>query len=117
MNHELFVAHNREIGKNFDAIMSRAFRMESKSITTVGFKLFYYHLTDGEWTKFLSFKDILIIHLTRRNRLRTIVSLDIAFKTDQWSSRDRRKKVPRNALSSMLPRSSAGWKKSSTRNR
>jgi len=51
----------------------------------VGFKLFYEHLTGNEWERFLSHNYIDIIHLTRRNRLRTIVSLDIAFKTDQWS--------------------------------
>jgi len=51
----------------------------------VGFKLFYEHLTMDEWEKFLSHKYLRIIHLTRKNRLKTIVSLDIAFKTNQWS--------------------------------
>ncbi len=32
------------------------------------------------------YKDLKIIHLTRENCLRTIVSLDIAFKTDQWGT-------------------------------
>jgi LPS sulfotransferase NodH len=64
------------------------FQKESRNIRAVGFKLFYDHLTRDEWEKFLSHKYIRIIHLTRENRLRTIVSLDIAFKTDQWSVSD-----------------------------
>jgi LPS sulfotransferase NodH len=62
------------------------FQKESRNIKAVGFKLFYEHLTKDEWEKFFSHKYLRIIHLTRENRLRTIVSLDIAFKTDQWSA-------------------------------
>jgi LPS sulfotransferase NodH len=86
MYHEVFAQRNREIeGKEFDLIFPMLFRKESRNIKAVGFKLFYDHLTGDEWEKFLSHKYIRIIHLTRENRLRTIVSLDIAFKTDQWS--------------------------------
>ena len=86
MFHEIFAAHNRELGKNFDKIMSKLYRKQEKRIRNVGFKLFYYHLTENEWKKFLSYKDISIIHLTRRNHLRTLVSLEIAFKTNRWTS-------------------------------
>lgn len=86
MYHEVFAKRHREItGKEFDLIFPMLFRKESKNIKAVGFKLFYEHLTIGEWEKFLTHKYLKIIHLTRENRLRTIVSLDIAFKTDQWS--------------------------------
>jgi LPS sulfotransferase NodH len=84
--HEVFAKRNRKIaGKEFDMIFPMVFRKESRNIKAVGFKLFYDHLTIAEWAKFLSHKYLRIIHLTRENRLRTIVSLDIAFKTDQWS--------------------------------
>jgi LPS sulfotransferase NodH len=87
MYHEVFAKRNRKIaGKEFDMIFPMLFRKESRNIKAVGFKLFYDHLTIDEWDKFLSHKYLSIIHLTRENRLRTIVSLDIAFKTDQWSA-------------------------------
>jgi LPS sulfotransferase NodH len=85
MYHELFAKRNREIaGKEFDLIFPMVFQKESRNIKAVGFKLFYEHLTRDEWERFLSHRYISIIHLTRENHLRTIVSLDIAFKTDQW---------------------------------
>jgi LPS sulfotransferase NodH len=89
MYHEVFAKRNREIaGKEFDQIFPMVFQKESRNIKAVGFKLFYEHLTRDEWEKLLSHKYIRIIHLTRENRLRTIVSLDIAFKTDQWGVSD-----------------------------
>jgi len=85
MFHEVFAERHRALaGKDFDQIFPMVFQKESRSIKAVGFKLFYEHLSRDEWEKLWSHKYIRIIHLTRENRLRTIVSLDIAFKTDQW---------------------------------
>jgi LPS sulfotransferase NodH len=87
MYHEVFAKRNRAlVAKEFDQIFPMVFQKESRNIKAVGFKLFYEHLTKDEWEKFFSHKYLRIIHLTRENRLRTIVSLDIAFKTDQWSA-------------------------------
>ncbi len=84
MYHEVFAIRNRKLaGKDFNQIFPMMFRKEDKNIKAVGFKLFYDHLTKDEWEKFLLYKDLKIIHLTRENCLRTIVSLDIAFKLDQ----------------------------------
>jgi LPS sulfotransferase NodH len=83
--HEIFADHHREKGKDFEGTLSVLYQKQDQSITAVGFKLFYNHLTDAEWLKFQSHKDFKIIHLTRQNRLRTLVSLDIAFKTGQWT--------------------------------
>ncbi len=81
---EIFAAHNREIGKDYEKILSVLFRKQLRSIKVVGFKLFYYHLSEDEWEKFLSNENIKIIHITRKNTLKTIISLDIAFMTGQW---------------------------------
>ena len=87
MFHEVFAERHRALaGKDFDQIFPMVFQKESRSIKAVGFKLFYEHLNRDEWEKLWSHKYIRIIHLTRENRLRTIVSLDIAYKTDQWSA-------------------------------
>jgi hypothetical protein len=87
MYHEIFAEHKREPGKDFDRIFSRLLRKHEKHIKLVGFKLFYYHLTEEEWAKFLRHDEFKVIHLTRENRLRTILSLEIAMKTDQWKVR------------------------------
>ncbi len=96
MYHEIFAEHNREPGKDFDKIFSRLLRKHKKSIKLVGFKLFYYHLTEDEWEKFLRHDEFKIIHLTRRNRLRTILSFEIAMKTDKWKIRANSNTAPRD---------------------
>ena len=90
MYHEIFADHNRRIGEDFDRVFSTVFQAESKSTKIVGFKVFYNHLTEDEWQKFLASRDLKIIHLTRKNRLRTILSLEIAFKTGQWTKSGQR---------------------------
>src|SRR5919198_1131729 len=85
MYHEIFADHNRDIGQDFEKISSAIFQPQSKSTRIVGFKVFYNHLTDDEWKKLLAWKDLKIIHLTRQNRLRTVISLEIAFKTGKWT--------------------------------
>lgn len=85
MYHELFAEHNRKIGQNFEEILSTVFQYEGKSTKIVGFKVFYNHLTEDEWNKLLAYKDLSAIHLIRRNRLRTVISLAIAFKTGEWT--------------------------------
>lgn len=85
MYHEIFASHNREVGKNFEKVLSTVYQYESNSTRLVGFKVFYNHLTDEEWEKLAALKDLKVIHLTRRNRLRTVISLEIAFKTGRWT--------------------------------
>ena len=85
MYHEIFASHNREVGRDFEKILSTIYQYESQSTRIVGFKVFYNHLTDDEWEKLVARKDLKVIHLTRRNRLRTVISLEIAFKTGQWT--------------------------------
>ena len=91
--HEIFAAHNREIGKDFDKIFKTLFQKERRGVRIVGFKVFYNHLTPEEWDRFVARREFRIMHLTRRNRLRTIISLAIAFKTGQWTNSSRRRKM------------------------
>jgi LPS sulfotransferase NodH len=85
MYHEIFASHNRQVGKDCEKILSTVFQHESKSTRLVGFKVFYNHLTDEEWGKLVGYRDLKVIHLTRRNRLRTVISLEVAFKTGEWT--------------------------------
>ncbi len=95
MYHEMFaIRHRRATGKNYDQTMATLFRKERRSIRCVGCKLFYEHLSAEEWEKFFARKELKIIHLTRENRLRTIVSQDIAFMTDEWSVSNRDRGTP-----------------------
>lgn len=88
--HEIFADHNRQIGKDFDRVFATVFQPESRLTRAVGFKVFYNHLTDEEWQKLLAYESLKVIHLTRRNRLRTVISLEIAFKTGQWTQSAKR---------------------------
>lgn len=85
MYHEIFASHNREVGKDFEKIFSILSQYESRRTRMVGFKVFYNHLTEEEWTKLAACRELKVLHLTRRNRLRTVVSLEVAFKTGQWT--------------------------------
>ncbi|MFZ0486007.1 MAG: sulfotransferase [Arenicellales bacterium] len=85
MYHELFADHVRVIGEDFDRILRRYLAPPAPSIDTVGFKLFYRHLTDHEWNRIHALARLRYIRLIRRNPLRSIVSLAIAIKTDQWT--------------------------------
>jgi len=105
MYHEIFASHNREAGKDFEKILSTIYQYESRSTQIVGFKVFYNHLTDAEWKKLAARTDPKVIHLTRRNRLRTAVSLAIAFKTGRWTQagkstglKDKRIRLDRSKL-------------------
>jgi LPS sulfotransferase NodH len=84
MFHEIFADHNRQLGTNFDQIISSLYGKKEKRVKQVGVKIFYYRLTENEWAKFMTHNEFKIIHLVRLNRLRTIISLEIALKTDQW---------------------------------
>ena len=84
LEEEIFASHNRKIGENYEKIIGDIFRPVEKGISHVGFKLFYYHLTPEELKKLLSISELKVIHLIRRNKLRTIISLDKARQSDQW---------------------------------
>ncbi len=82
---EIFAAHNREIGRRFGWAMSPLRTGQAAGVRLVGAKVFYYHLTEDEWAQLASDRRITkVVHLTRGNKLRTLVSLEIARVTDEW---------------------------------
>lgn len=85
MHDEIFASHNRTTGEDFAKIWQSVFEKQRSRTRAVGFKLFYYHLTPDEWKSFVDDHELVVIHLLRRNRLRTLVSLDIAFSTSRWT--------------------------------
>ncbi|MGD2182343.1 Stf0 family sulfotransferase [Lusitaniella coriacea] len=64
------------------------FRETSKSVLAVGFKLFYYQAKKGKqesiWTYLQNKKKLKIIHLTRKNILKTHLSRQLAKTTKTW---------------------------------
>ena len=82
---ELFVRLN---GRSCKEVWKETFCRKQRKIKYVGFKLFYYHPVDSSdrevWNFILNDPSIRIIHLTRNNLLRTIVSRKIAAKTEVW---------------------------------
>jgi LPS sulfotransferase NodH len=82
--HEIFAAHNRNIGENFQPTLDNLFRERPESAKAVGCKIFYYHLNQDEWRQISEIPELKVIHLKRKNSLSMIVSMKVAFKTDQW---------------------------------
>lgn len=66
------------------------FKRFSKSISAVGFKLFYYHAQDDSrktlWPFLKNQTDLGIIHLKRNNALKVLLSEKRAFETDRWTN-------------------------------
>ncbi len=75
-----------------------------RRVRAAGFKLFYYHPLDtpapGLWDHLSGDPNIHIVHLIRKDILRTLVSRAIAQKTDEWV---RTKDKPRSAIGSGDP--------------
>jgi len=66
------------------------FRDYPRGIAAVGFKLFYYHARENGlevlWSYLQAQEDIRILHIKRRNMLRTHLSRARAIQTDQWAN-------------------------------
>jgi len=69
-------------------LQSEVFGKRSVDIRAVGFKLFYYHAQtepwNGIWASLLSDRTVHILHMKRKNILRTILSRIRAGETDAW---------------------------------
>ncbi len=85
-------------GKNYIKLLTNAFSRQPYYIKATGFKIFYYHPTDSEhcslWEKLENMPDLKVIHLKRRNILRTLISRKIAGVKDIWINNDGNQYIP-----------------------
>ena len=85
--------------RDYKKIFSTVFCKQPKHTEAVGFKIFYYHPKDDDsgkvWEELLNMRELYVIHLKRRNSLRTLVSAKIADKENLWIMKDDRS--PRSA--------------------
>ncbi|MCB0210080.1 MAG: sulfotransferase [Anaerolineae bacterium] len=84
---ELFQKLN---GRDHTATLTRTFSKQPPGIKAVGFKIFYNHPHDDTsgrlWADLVAMPELHVIHLQRKNTLRTIVSEKIARKTGHWKT-------------------------------
>ena len=80
-----------------DFLDKLVFREMPEYISAVGFKIFYYHAQKGRersvWNYLKDTKDIKILHLKRKNILKTYLSQETAFKTNNWVSKNKYEKI------------------------
>jgi LPS sulfotransferase NodH len=73
-------------------------RRVPRSVTAVGCKVFYYHplgdRTGALWRELDAVHDLHVVHLRRRNVVRTVVSRAIAAQRDEWLQTSPRTAVP-----------------------
>jgi len=85
VDHEIF--HNLN-GKDFRIVLKYQFGKYPRRIDAVGFKIFYYHPLDEKcnslWKALENTKDLYVIHLKRRNILRTHLSWKLANESNEW---------------------------------
>ncbi len=81
-------------GRDPARVLGGVFGRQPFYVKAAGFKMFYYHPLDDQtgttWKLLASVEDLHIIHLKRRNILRTLVSRAIAGHTNQWTAPARR---------------------------
>jgi len=77
-------------GKNYKEILNKVFSRQPYYIKAKGFKIFYYHPQDDNscdiWNELANMVGLYVIHLKRRNILRTLISRKIAGMQDVWET-------------------------------
>jgi len=72
-------------GRSVDQILARVFVPAPRRIKAIGFKIFYRHPADDAsgtvWEQLRAMPDLHIIHIKRRNLLRQLTSVKIAWTT------------------------------------
>lgn len=80
-------------GREARDILAQAYARQPRYIKARGFKLFYYHPLDCKhtdlWDRLIADQDVRVLHLKRRNILRTLVSRKIAGMRDVWTATSR----------------------------
>lgn len=77
-------------GKDPLVRLSSAFGKQPRHVKAKGFKIFYYHPLDANadelWAHLQALQEIKVIHLTRQNVLRTLLSRKIAETKGVWTA-------------------------------
>lgn len=103
-------------GVNYKEILARAFSKQPYYIKATGFKIFYYHPQDDDscdiWSELANMQGLYVIHLKRRNILRTLTSRKIAGIQDVWLITDtnRSNKVKEKAVEFTVDELEKGFK-------
>ena len=95
------IAHSELAGKLFgkspEKLLDEIYCRYQKRIKAVGFKIFYYHPQDDEsgaiWEDLKEIDNLCVIHLKRKNILRTLLSREIAGKTNTYAQLGKNKKL------------------------
>jgi LPS sulfotransferase NodH len=100
LNSHINVRAEREIfkwlkGRDENELLNKNFAKEPFFIRAKGFKIFYYHPYDKEngeiWKLLSDTKDLHVIHIKRKNILRTLVSKKIAQNSKAYTSEEEKK--------------------------
>lgn len=79
-------------GRNYTKMLAAAFGKQPRDIKARGFKIFYYHPIDDTksniWNDLVDMNNLHVVHLKRRNILRTLLSRKIAETNDVWLTAD-----------------------------
>jgi len=79
---------------NYQEILRRTFRKQPHYCKAKGFKIFYYHPRDKSqsdvWKELVAMEKLHVIHLKRRNILKTLISRRIAGLTDTWKTQSKK---------------------------
>ncbi|HEY9767608.1 MAG TPA: sulfotransferase domain-containing protein [Coleofasciculaceae cyanobacterium] len=91
INYDLQNIRDLKQNNPLELVNSFVYRAMPLEVKAVGFKLFYYHARSGKqqeiWQYLKDRQEIKIIHLVRRNLLKTYVSQQLALTTNSWYSK------------------------------
>jgi len=89
--------------QTFDHIYNSVFSAKPFFIKVVGFKIFYYHPEDQDskdvWERLINEKDLKVIHLKRKNILRTLISRKIAEENNFWTQNSKHNNISNKQIS------------------
>ena len=74
--------------RSFERLIEIGLSSDDEQVKAAGFKIFYYHPVDADgteiWNTLINIPDLHVIHLKRRNILRTLVSRKLADLNNVW---------------------------------
>ena len=90
-------------GRPYKSILEKSWGKQPGYIKAKGFKIFYFHPLDAEecdiWGDLEAMKDVKVIHLQRKNTLKSLISMKIALQSEEWmSTHSNKNKPPKKAV-------------------